>query len=164
MNWFLSHRQTTGQRIALSLYLELTKFGETAFLDVKAELDLHDLEKIVELCDFFVFIYSNGIFDSEFCRKGERKIFFRAYFSELEFAVKRKKPIMVIRDVMEEMPLQIPDQWKPFEKILRTPRTQRFTAYYLTEMVEIMQAVRKDPDNRQHQICYCDANYYLNCL
>ena len=70
MGWFLSHKQRTGQRISLSLYLELTKIGETAFLDVKAELDLHDLEKIVQLCDFFVFIYSDGIFDSEYCRNG----------------------------------------------------------------------------------------------
>ena len=75
MNWFLSHRQITGQRIALSLYLELTKIGETAFLDVKCDLDLHDLEKLVELCDFFVFIYSDGIFASEYCRKGIFDIF-----------------------------------------------------------------------------------------
>lgn len=70
MNWFLSHRQLTGQRIALSLFLELKELGETCFLDVKAELDLHNLEKLVELCDFFVFIYSDGIFSSEYCRKG----------------------------------------------------------------------------------------------
>ena len=70
MNWFLSHKQVTGQRIALSLFLELEKLGESAFLDVKCELDLHNLEKLVEFCDWFVFIYSDGIFDSEYCRKG----------------------------------------------------------------------------------------------
>ena len=70
MNWFLSHRQITGQRIAHSLYSELTKIGETVFLDVKTELNLHDLKKIVKLCDFFVFIYSDGVFNSQYCRKG----------------------------------------------------------------------------------------------
>ena len=73
MNWFLSHKQKTGQRISLSLHSELIKIGETAFLDVKTELELHDLEKIVQLCDFFVFIYSDGIFDSEYCRNGNNK-------------------------------------------------------------------------------------------
>ena len=73
MNWFLSHRQVTGQRIALALYLELKELGETAFLDVKCALDLHDLEKLVKLCDIFVFIYSDGILQSEYCRKGKNK-------------------------------------------------------------------------------------------
>jgi hypothetical protein len=73
MNWFLSHKQLTGQRIALSLFQELGKLGESAFLDVKCELDLHNLEKLVELCDFFVFIYSDGVLDSEYCRKGIRQ-------------------------------------------------------------------------------------------
>ena len=71
MNWFLSHRQVTGQRIALSLYQELEKLQETAFLDIKCVLDLHDLEKLVELCKYFVFIYSEGMFTSEWCRRGE---------------------------------------------------------------------------------------------
>ena len=70
MNWFLSHRQVTGQRIALSLYQELKELGETAFLDIKCDLDLHNLENLVALCDFFVFIYSDGIFESEYCRNG----------------------------------------------------------------------------------------------
>ena len=70
MNWFLSHKQSTGQRIALSLYQELVTLQETSFLDVKSEFDLHDLKKLVKLCDCFVFIYSDGIFESGFCRKG----------------------------------------------------------------------------------------------
>ena len=74
MNWFLSHRQLTGQRIAFGLHSELKELGETVFLDVKADLDLHDLEKIVQLCEFFVFIYSDGIFGSEYCRNGENLI------------------------------------------------------------------------------------------
>ena len=80
MNWFLSHKQLTGQRIAFALYSELTKLGETAFLDVKADLDLHDLEKIVQLCDFFAFIYSDGIFNSEYCRKGKKLIYIFANY------------------------------------------------------------------------------------
>ena len=71
MNWFLSHKQKTGQRIAMSLYFELQTLEETAFLDVKSDLDLHDLEKLVELCDFFLFVYSSEILQSEYCRKGK---------------------------------------------------------------------------------------------
>ena len=70
MNWFLSHRQLTGQRMAMSLYHELEKMGDSAFLDVKCEFDLHDLKTLVELCEYFVFIYSEGIFASEYCRLG----------------------------------------------------------------------------------------------
>ena len=71
MNWFLSHRQITGQRIALSLFQELKTIDESAFLDVKTELDLHDLEKIIDVCEYFVFIYSDGILGSEYCYTGE---------------------------------------------------------------------------------------------
>jgi hypothetical protein len=70
MNWFLSHKQATGQHIALPLFSELQKLGDTAFLDIKAEFDLHDLEKIVDLCDFFLFILTQDILKSEYCRKG----------------------------------------------------------------------------------------------
>ena len=77
MNWFLSHRQVTGQRIALNLYLELNKLGETAFLDIKSDCDLHNLEQLVKLCDFFVFVYSDGILGSQYCRRGFERIDFQ---------------------------------------------------------------------------------------
>lgn len=70
INWFLSHRQKTGQGIALALFHELKSLGDTAFLDIKTEFDLHNLEKCVELSDYFLFILSEGIFESEYCFKG----------------------------------------------------------------------------------------------
>jgi hypothetical protein len=60
----------TGQGVVLPLYLELEKIGETAFLDIKTEFDLHDLEKLVEKAEFFLLLLTDTIFKSEYCRKG----------------------------------------------------------------------------------------------
>ena len=76
----------------------------------------------------------------------------------MEFAVKYKKPIMVISDAMDPIP-QLPDAWKPFEKILAETRGQVFSAYYTTEMAQMMQSVRKDPTNH-NSIRFYDAKYY----
>jgi hypothetical protein len=70
LNWFLSHRQISGQGIALGLFQELSKRNETVFLDIRSEFDLHDLEKCVELSDYFVLVLSEGIFNSPYCLKG----------------------------------------------------------------------------------------------
>jgi hypothetical protein len=69
---FLSHRQLTGQGVAMALRLELTKMDPNLqiFLDVKAEFELHNLPKIVEKTKVFVFILTEKIFDSEYCLEG----------------------------------------------------------------------------------------------
>jgi hypothetical protein len=69
---FLSHRQLTGQGIALSLKEGILKKDpkKQVFLDVHAEFDLHDLPTIVAKTKLFVFILSEGIFDSQYCLKG----------------------------------------------------------------------------------------------
>ena len=66
---FLSHRQLTGQKIALSLHTEL-KGRYKVFLDVKTKFVLHDLEKLVGQTRLFVFILTEGIFASTFCFLG----------------------------------------------------------------------------------------------
>jgi hypothetical protein len=71
-NWFLSHKQSTGQGIVLPLFLEMEKIGETAFLDIKAEFELHDLEKLVKKTKYFVFLLTPEIFTSEYCKKGKK--------------------------------------------------------------------------------------------
>ncbi len=75
MGFFLSHRQSTGREIALPLFSELEKLGATAFLDIKAEFEMHGLNKLVALCDYFVFIMMDDIFNSQYCLKG--KIYFQ---------------------------------------------------------------------------------------
>jgi hypothetical protein len=69
---FLSHRQATGQGIAMLIRGELLKLSPKLqiFLDVKAEFELHDLLKIVEKTKLFVFILTDGIWNSEYCLKG----------------------------------------------------------------------------------------------
>ena len=78
----------------------------------------------------------------------------------MEFAIKYEKPILVIRDVKDQVPEDIPYSWLPFEKILKTSRTQIFSAYYTTEMALLMQSIRKDPTNRNNAIRFCNAEYY----
>jgi hypothetical protein len=69
---FLSHRQLTGQKIALALFEQLTsKHHKKVFLDVRVDFDLHNLERLVEETKNFVFILSEGIFDSKYCLQGE---------------------------------------------------------------------------------------------
>ncbi len=66
---FLSHRQATAQGMALSLQREL-KASMSVFLDVQTEFDLHDLNKLVLNTRLFVFILSEGIFQSDWCYEG----------------------------------------------------------------------------------------------
>ena len=74
---FLSHKQATAQGIATTLYSQLENyFPGKVFLDVQAKFMLHKLEEIVKATKLFVFIVSDKIFDSYWCRKGEKIFFF----------------------------------------------------------------------------------------
>jgi hypothetical protein len=102
---FLSHRQITGQGIAMALRFELRSLNSQLqiFLDVKAEFELHNLPLIVEKSKLFVFILTEGIFASEYCLK------------ELETAVKLKKKIFVVRDAKYAVPKELDDKWAPYD-------------------------------------------------
>jgi hypothetical protein len=67
---FFSHRQKSGQAIALVLQTSLKSRSLEGFLDVQAEFDLHDLRLIVKETKLFVFIVTDGIFSSPWCLKG----------------------------------------------------------------------------------------------
>ena len=68
---FLSHKQATGQGIATTLYSQLeNKYPGKVFLDVQAKFMLHKLEEIVAKTQLFVFIVTDKIFNSYWCRKG----------------------------------------------------------------------------------------------
>ena len=67
----MSHKQTTGQGIALALYQTLKyNYKFKVFIDVQANFDLHDLDKVVTNTLVFVFIITPGIFDSYWCLQG----------------------------------------------------------------------------------------------
>jgi hypothetical protein len=102
---FLSHRQVTGQGIAMALRLELRSLNSQLqiFLDVKAEFDLHNLPLIVEKSKLFVFILTEGIFASEYCLK------------ELETAVKLRKKICVVKDAKYAVPKELDAKWEPYD-------------------------------------------------
>ena len=67
----MSHKQTTGQGIALALYQSLRQKDINVFLDVRAEFDLHDLSQLVSQTKLFIFILTDGIFESQWCFKGK---------------------------------------------------------------------------------------------
>ncbi len=68
---FLSHKRTTGQKIAGRLYQGLSQ-DYTLFLDSAADFDLHDLQLIVEQTMNFIFILTEGILESEWCIQGKQ--------------------------------------------------------------------------------------------
>ena len=70
---FLSHRQATGQGIAMVLHGGLLKTIPTLqiFLDVKSEFELSHLPELVDKTKLFIFILTENIFASEYCYAGK---------------------------------------------------------------------------------------------
>ena len=76
---------------------------------------VHKLEEIVGATKLFVFIITDKIFDSEWCRKGKTLVFFTIiYYTEFEAAV-NKKPILVLKDKNYTLPdmASLPVEWQP---------------------------------------------------
>ena len=61
-------------------------------------------------------------------------------FLELEYAVKFRKPILVVRDCKTKVP-EIPDNWKMFTNVF-SARIQQFSVFYLTEFASKLKQVR----------------------
>ena len=78
--WF-SHKRSTGQGIAGRLF-EGLKDKYKIFLDSEAKFKIHDLKKIVEHTDTFIFILTNGILLSRWC------------FEELKYAILNHKKVI----------------------------------------------------------------------
>ena len=68
-NCFISHKRTSAQDFARGLHSLLVGKGYTAFLDVENLEQLADLPLVVAGCDVFIFVLSDGIFESEYCLK-----------------------------------------------------------------------------------------------
>src|SRR5688500_12334826 len=66
---FLSHKRSSAQGIAGRLFQEL-KENYKIFLDSEATFNLHNLQLIVKYTGLFIFILSEGIFDSFWCLEG----------------------------------------------------------------------------------------------
>ena len=65
-DWYLSHKQSSGEGLALPLFLEMEKLGEATFLDFQAEGKL----ELIECSTFFVLLLTPEIFDSERNKEG----------------------------------------------------------------------------------------------
>jgi hypothetical protein len=150
VTWFLSHKQATGQAIALPLFLKLKEFGDAAFLDIASEFDLHDLEKIVELTSYFIFILSPGIFTSDFCRKGTQQYLCSFNLVELTHAVKCKKPIVVIQDRNYQfVESDIPKSWSAFAPMLLGHKSIVYYSQFLTQCARQLQDINKFPEQNK---------------
>ena len=66
---FLSHKRSSAQGIAGRLYQALSPHYNV-FLDSEATFNLHNLRLIVKYTGLFIFILSDGIFDSYWCLEG----------------------------------------------------------------------------------------------
>lgn len=66
---FLSHRQKTGQDIVLTLYAYLSK-KFNVFLDVATSFETGNLQEIVSNTLVFIFVITEGIFESDWCFVG----------------------------------------------------------------------------------------------
>ena len=132
----------------LPLHLELKLLGETSFLDIRAEFDLHNLEVLVEKTEFFLFLLSKDIFSSEYCRKGIKQEFINLLlvfylFLELTHAVACKKPIVVLRE-QSFVVTEVPNAWKEFEKLLTGPRTLICSPKFLAQCASQLKNIRNN--------------------
>ena len=93
-----SHKRSTGQGIAGRLY-EGLKDSYKVFIDSEAKFKIHNLRKIVESTEVFVFILSNGIFLSKWC------------LEELKSALDNKKKVIIVRELSFVMPSTLPPEW-----------------------------------------------------
>jgi len=118
---FLSHRQKTGQGIALTLWSEL-KNSHKVFLDVKSSFELHDLPTIVEKTKLFIFIITEGIFDSKYC------------FTEFQTAISNNKSILILLDSNYSLPSEIPNLWQKYWAFIADNQTT-FAATYLEDCI-----------------------------
>jgi len=122
----LSHRQKTGQQVALPLYLTLSNLGYKVFLDTHAEFELHDLKRLVSNTTLFVFVLSEGILDSEFC------------FNEFETGVQSNKKIVLIRVPEYNLPpvASLPQRWVTYQDILYGKTHLRWDTQYAKDCAE----------------------------
>jgi len=119
---FFSHRQATGQKIALPLYLALCG-KHKCFLDVQTEFDLHNLPLIVKNTKNFVLILSEGIFSSVYC------------LQEFTAAIQDGISIIVVRDNSYQIPLDLPPQWHSYRQLFVSPDVIVYSANILNDCV-----------------------------
>lgn len=65
---FLSHKRTDAQDFARALHTFFKNEGVSAFLDYEFREDLHDLQAVISNCDNVIFILTENIFESYWCR------------------------------------------------------------------------------------------------
>ncbi len=54
----------------------------------------------------FVFILSKDILDSQYCK------------AEITAAIESQKMVLVVRDYMFQLPVNLPEDWEPFEEYI----------------------------------------------
>jgi hypothetical protein len=65
---FLSHKRSDAKDFARALHTFLKNEAISAFLDFEYKEELHDLDAVVSSCDNLVFIFTDAVFASRWCR------------------------------------------------------------------------------------------------
>jgi len=103
---FLSHKRSSAQGIAGRIFQALRN-DYKIFLDSEADFELHDLEEIVKQTELFIFILSEGIFDSFWC------------LQELKSAIACRKKVVLLRDVKFTLPKKWADDQQDIADIIK---------------------------------------------
>jgi len=124
---FLSHKQTTGQKIAHAIYGILAeRYKLKVFQDVRTLFHLHDLPQLVSKTNIFVFILSEEIFDSYWCRQ------------EFEAAINSNRKIVIVKDQKFKF-TYIPEEWKKISRcqnLFYSEDVITFSDNYIDNVVE----------------------------
>jgi hypothetical protein len=119
---FLSHKRSSAQGVAGRIFQEL-KTEYKIFLDSEASFNLHNLQLIVKYTGLFIFILSEGIFDSYWC------------LEELRSAIRNKRRIVVVRMFQFEIPDEFPPEMKDIEDFIKTADKIVYMAEFFGEFI-----------------------------
>jgi len=131
---FLSHKRSSAQGLAGRLYQGL-RADYRIFLDSEADFDLHDLKEIVRQTRLFIFILSEGIFESYWC------------LQELRSAVENQKRILILKDSKFVIPKTFPKELEDIQNIINNSKSIEYMAEFYEHCLVQIRAELGPPDS-----------------
>lgn len=132
---FLSHKQQTGDKLALLLYNKLEEWELKPFLDSKQpSMSLQNLEQLVQKSRIFLLIITGEVTESNFVR------------GEIKAALEANKPVILVHDRRSEFPNKdnLPEDIRSILDIKAVPYDTEFEEESLRRLEE---AIRKVLEN-----------------
>lgn len=152
---FLCYKRKTGQLIATTLYFGLQERKIKVFLDLYHKPRLHSLPKIASKTPVFIFILSEGIFDSHYCLQG-LFLFLQGFKDNLEItaAHENHNQILVLQSESTRHQISdLPTKWEPFSKYFFEHNMQPYSANSLLTFFDSIQKSVEDARNRSNDNC-----------